>query len=76
MKPLIFLTNCIDGEDAAIGDPLADVANSRLEILWALGRDAMERFTQHYQSLAPLDITDLPLWDLCAALRPVRTMTA
>jgi thiamine kinase-like enzyme len=35
----------IDWEDSALGDPLADVANSRLEILWAFGIDAMKEFT-------------------------------
>ena len=61
----------IDWEDAKLGDPLADVANSRLEILWAFGIDAMQRFTQQYQSMTPIDFTYLPYWDLGAALRPV-----
>jgi aminoglycoside phosphotransferase (APT) family kinase protein len=65
------LVAIIDWEDATLGDPLADVANSRLEILWAFGIDAMQRFTQQYQSMTPIDFTHLPYWDLCAALRPV-----
>ena len=65
------LVGVIDWEDAALGDPLADVANSRLEILWAFGMDAMQIFTQQYQSMTTIDFTDLPSWDLCAALRPV-----
>ena len=64
------LVAVIDWEDAQVGDPLADVANSRLEILWAFGIDAMQRFTQQYQSLTAVNFTDLPYWDLCAALRP------
>jgi aminoglycoside phosphotransferase (APT) family kinase protein len=64
------LTAIIDWEDAAVGDPLADVANSRLEILWAFGMDAMQHFTQHYQALTSIDWSNLPYWDLCAALRP------
>ncbi|MGE5561646.1 MAG: phosphotransferase family protein [Chloroflexota bacterium] len=64
------LAGIIDWEDAAIGDPLADLGNSRLEILWAFGPAAMQEFTHHYQSLAPLDYSTLPYWDLCAALRP------
>jgi aminoglycoside phosphotransferase (APT) family kinase protein len=60
-----------DWEDAALGDPLADVANSRLEILWAFGLAAMQRFTHQYQSMTTIDFTHLPYWDLCAALRPV-----
>jgi aminoglycoside phosphotransferase (APT) family kinase protein len=60
----------IDWEDAARGDPLADVASTRLEILWAFGGDAMQRFTQHYRSITAIDFTSLPVWDLFAALRP------
>jgi aminoglycoside phosphotransferase (APT) family kinase protein len=62
------LVAVIDWEDAALGDPLADVANSRREILWAFGIDAMRSFTQMYQSMAAIDFTNLPYWDLCAAL--------
>ncbi|MGI9057335.1 MAG: phosphotransferase [Ktedonobacteraceae bacterium] len=64
------LVAVIDWEDAQLGDPLADVANSRLEILWAFGFDAMQSFTQQYQSMTAIDFTNLPYWDLCAALRP------
>lgn len=64
------LVAVIDWEDAALGDPLADVANTRLEILWAFGIDAMHGFTQHYQSITTIDFTNLPIWDLFAALRP------
>jgi aminoglycoside phosphotransferase (APT) family kinase protein len=65
------LVAVIDWEDAQVGDPLADVANSRLEILWAFGLDAMQSFTQQYQSMTTIDFTNLPYWDLCAALRRV-----
>jgi len=68
------LAAIIDWEDAAIGDPLADLANSRLEILWAGGFDAMTSYTQQYHTLRPIDRTNLPYWDLYAALRPVRNM--
>jgi aminoglycoside phosphotransferase (APT) family kinase protein len=63
------LVGIIDWEDAALGDPLADVANSRLEILWAFGIDAMQSFTQQYQAMTAIDFTNLPYWDLCVALR-------
>jgi len=65
------LVAVIDWEDAMIGEPLADVANSRLEILWAFGVDAMQHFTRQYQSMTTIDFSHLPYWDLCAALRPV-----
>lgn len=62
------LAAIIDWEDAALGDPLADLANSRLEVLWAFGVDAMQRFTRHYRSLmAAVDFAHLPYWELCAA---------
>jgi aminoglycoside phosphotransferase (APT) family kinase protein len=61
----------IDWEDAAIGDPLADLANSRLEILWAFGINAMQSFTRQYQSMTAIDFANLPYWDLCVALRRI-----
>ena len=64
------LVAVVNWEDAMVGDPLADVANSRLEILWAFGRDAMHRFTDLMRSMTAIDFADLAYWDLCAALRP------
>ncbi len=65
------LTGIIDWEDAALGDPLADLANSRLEILLEFDANAMQRFTERYLTLNPIDVTDLPYWELCASLRPI-----
>ena len=65
------LAAIIDWEDAAVGDPIADVAISRLELVWAFGMPAMERFTDHYRTVAKVDFTDLPYWDLWAALRTI-----
>lgn len=62
------LVAVIDWEDAAIGDPLADLAIARLEILWAFGIEAMHSFTQQCRSMTAIDFTNLPYWDLCAAL--------
>jgi len=64
------LAAIIDWEDAALGDPLADLANTRLEILWAFGIDSMHTFTQLYKSRTSIDFTNLPYYDLCVALRP------
>ncbi|WP_342239601.1 phosphotransferase family protein [Inquilinus sp. OTU3971] len=61
----------IDWEDAAVGDPLADLANARLELSIALGEDAMAILTRHYLALSEIDTTALPLWELWAALRPI-----
>lgn len=66
------LVGVIDWEDAMIGDPLADLANTRLELLWALGIEAMEAFTQAYRGLRPdVGCANLALWDLYAALKPM-----
>jgi aminoglycoside phosphotransferase (APT) family kinase protein len=69
------ITAIIDWEDAQVGDPLADVANARLEILWAFGLAAMETFTGYYRSLAAIDYHSLPYWDLVAALRPAAKLS-
>lgn len=61
----------IDWEDAAVGDPVADVSVTRLELLWAHGAAAMQVFTDRYAAITDVDLTDLACWDLCAALRPI-----
>ena len=71
------LVAVIDWEDAAFGDPLADVANARLELLWALGAEAMCDLTQRYASAMPeVDMTDLPNWDLWADARLAGRVTS
>jgi aminoglycoside phosphotransferase (APT) family kinase protein len=65
------LAAVIDWEDAARGDPLGDLANARLELLFFYGPDALHTFTDRYLAQAPLDTTDLPYWDLAVALRPI-----
>lgn len=62
----------IDWEDALIGEPLTDLAISRLDILCIFGSNAMISFTQRYLALMAIDTTTLPFWDLHAALRFVR----
>ena len=66
------LTAVIDWEDAQLGDPLIDLAISRLDIVWIFGIEAMQQFTQQYQSLIDINYDKLPYWDLCAALRLIR----
>jgi aminoglycoside phosphotransferase (APT) family kinase protein len=61
----------LDWEEAEIGDPLADVALTRLDILWAFGADAMRDFTRYYAAEVVLDWRNLARWDLCVALRPM-----
>ena len=66
------LVAVIDWEDTALGDPLIDLAISRLDLVWIFGIEAMHTFTQQYQLLMDIDYTCLPYWDLCAALRLIR----
>ncbi len=63
------LVAVVDWEDATLGDPLIDLAISRLDTLLIFGIQAMQDFTQQYQAVMPIDYTDLPYWDLFAALR-------
>jgi aminoglycoside phosphotransferase (APT) family kinase protein len=66
----------IDWEDAALGEALADLANARLELLWAYGMEAMRSFTEGYQAeMQNVDFSDLPYWDLFAALRPMNQIS-
>lgn len=70
------LAAVIDWEDAALGDPLSDLANARLEMLWAYGPDAVQRFTDQYHSHMPqLDYSLLPYWDCWVALRPLTAIS-
>ncbi len=62
------LAAVIDWEDAKTGDPLSDLANARLELLWAFGWDAMRDFTRMYLHAARVDDASLLYWDLFAAL--------
>ncbi len=64
------LSGIIDWEDAMLGDPLADLGKSRLEILWALGEEAMNAYTSYYlEQNVKLDSSALPFWDLWGAAR-------
>ena len=63
------LVVAIDWEFAAVGDPLCDLAISRIEILSEFGRDAMHTFTSHYSEMMnTLNFKNLPYWDLWAAI--------
>lgn len=63
------LAAILDWETARLGDPLADLGNARLEILFFCGPEALQAFTAHYLALTAWDTADLPYWDLVAALR-------
>jgi aminoglycoside phosphotransferase (APT) family kinase protein len=64
------LCGVIDWADALVGDPLADVAIARLDLLWMLDAETMQAFTDAYFVAACYDAAQLPYWDLFATLRP------
>jgi aminoglycoside phosphotransferase (APT) family kinase protein len=64
------LVAVIDWEDAEVGNPLVDFAITRLDMLWIFGPDALHAFTHQYQALSTINYSQLPYWDLYAALRP------
>jgi aminoglycoside phosphotransferase (APT) family kinase protein len=61
------LVAVLDWEDAAIGDPVADLAGSRNELLWKYGLDAREQFTERYLAMTSIDLTNLPFWEISGA---------
>jgi aminoglycoside phosphotransferase (APT) family kinase protein len=70
------IVGVIDWEEAGRGDPLIDVATTRLDLLWAFGRRSTQAFTDHYLSRTTVDSAALALWDLAAALRPVGNLSS
>src|SRR5690606_35476476 len=58
----------IDWEDAAVGDPLSDLAGSRVELACAYGEDGAESFTTHYERARGIavDRGSLALWEVLA----------
>jgi aminoglycoside phosphotransferase (APT) family kinase protein len=63
------IAGVLDWENATRGEPLADLATSRLEMLWANGEDAMHSFTRRYLEITRRDQSSLHYWDLAIALR-------
>jgi aminoglycoside phosphotransferase (APT) family kinase protein len=68
------LAAVLDWEEARIGDPLFDIAISRLDLVWAFGDDAMVEFTERYRTHATIDWENLARWDLAVALRPMSNL--
>ena len=58
------LVAVLDWEDVAIGDPLADLAGARLELLWRYDHDVMSKFAELYFARNPMDATALPHWEI------------
>jgi aminoglycoside phosphotransferase (APT) family kinase protein len=61
------LVGVLDWEDCHRGDPMVDVALTRLELRYLLGPSGAERFTEAYGAQAPVDLPRLALWDCYVA---------
>jgi aminoglycoside phosphotransferase (APT) family kinase protein len=61
------ITGVLDWEDAAIGDPLSDVAGASVELRYLFGREGMQRFIAAYSALSSVDPTRLALWQVYVA---------
>jgi aminoglycoside phosphotransferase (APT) family kinase protein len=57
----------LDWEDAALGDPMADVAGACVELRYRLGPTAMQRFTEAYAQHHVVDSGRLALWQVYVA---------
>lgn len=64
----------LDWEDAAVGDPLSDLACARVELACAAGEAATREFTAHYVHRTARDIGALPVWDLYVSTAALATM--
>lgn len=64
----------LDWEDAALGDPLSDVACGRLELRYRFGREGMERFADAYAGHRTVDHERLALWQVYVAAAAQRFM--
>jgi aminoglycoside phosphotransferase (APT) family kinase protein len=60
----------IDWESAAIGDPMADVATTRLDLWWAFGEEVANVFSDRYLAATGRSPSTLPAWELVVSLRP------
>jgi aminoglycoside phosphotransferase (APT) family kinase protein len=65
----------IDWEAAARGDPMADIATTRLDLRWAFGADVADVFTDRYVTVTGRSTATLPVWELVVALRPAGEMS-
>ena len=70
------LVGLLDWEDAAVGDPLSDVACACLELRYKLGAPAMTAFVKAYEAHRPVDHARLSLWLAYVSAAALRYMGA
>lgn len=61
------IVGVLDWEDAAIGDPLSDVAQASVELRYKFGKQGMQRFIDAYSIISPVDTDRLALWHVYVA---------
>ena len=66
------ISGIIDWEDAWIGEPLSDLAGTRVDLAYTYGKEQADLFTEAYLEHNKIDVHCLPLWDLVAALWLIR----
>jgi len=66
----------LDWEDAAVGDPLSDVACTCLELRYIYGEEGMLRFKNAYAKYAAVEPKRIALWLVYAAAAAQRFMGA
>lgn len=64
----------LDWEDAALGDPLSDLAASRLELRYRFGTEGMEVLTERYEAHRQINRQRLWLWQFYVAAAAARYM--
>lgn len=64
----------LDWEDAAVGDPLSDVACCRLELRYVLGTTGAAAFTRRYEQRAQRSLDELAIWDAYVAAAALVSM--
>jgi len=64
----------LDWEDAAVGDPLSDLACARVELACAAGEAAAREFTDRYLRRTAVDADRLPVWDLYVSTAALASM--
>ncbi len=64
------ISGVLDWEECELGDPLLEIAITRFDLLCICGQECMESFTRTYLTQSQIDASNLPVYDLFAALRP------
>lgn len=64
----------LDWEDAAVGDPLSDVACCRLELRYIVGASGADAFTKAYAQRSQRAVEELPIWDAYVAAAVLASM--